>query len=72
MARVGVTIMESHMRGVTTPASRWASGGDDLPLGWKPVSDFFRQLPGLPKLGDVLILDRGGHPLALPSRSGHG
>ena len=25
-------------------------GGDDLPLGRKPVGDFFRQIPGLPKL----------------------
>ena len=47
-------------------------GGDDLPLGRKPVGDFFRQIPGLPKLGDVLLLDGGGHSLASCSRSGHG
>ena len=47
-------------------------GGDDLSLGWKPVGDFFRQIPGLPKLSDVLLLNGGGHPLALPSGSGHG
>ena len=46
--------------------------GDDLPLGWKTVGDFLRQVPGRPKLGDVLLLDGGSHPLALTSGSGHG
>ena len=31
--------------------------GDDLPLGWKTVGDFLRQVSGRPKLGDVLLLD---------------
>ena len=47
-------------------------GGDELPLIWKPVGDFFHQIPGLPKLGDVLLPNGGGHPFALPSGSGHG
>ena len=46
--------------------------GDDLPLGWKTVGDFLRQVPGRPKLTNVLLLDGGDHPLALTSGSGHG
>src|SRR4051812_37479726 len=45
---------------------------DYLSLGRKPVGDLLRQIPGLPKLGDVLLLNGGGHPLALTSGSGHG
>ena len=45
-------------------------GGDDLSLGPKPVGDFLGQISSLPKLDDILLLDGGGHPLAL--RSGHG
>ena len=44
-------------------------GGDDLPLGRKPMSYVFGQVSGLPKLLDVLLLDGGGHPIAC--RSGH-
>ena len=46
-------------------------GGDDLSLGRKPMSDFLGQVPGLPELHDVLLLDGGGHPLASCSGSGH-
>ena len=46
--------------------------GDDLPLGWKTVGDFLRQVPGRPKLSNVLLLDGGDHPLAMTSGSGHG
>ena len=38
----------------------------------KVVGDFLRQVPGCPKLSNVLLLDGGCHPLALASRSGHG
>ncbi len=47
-------------------------GGDDLPLGGKPVGDFWGQVPRLLELHNVLLHDEGGHPLALRSRSGHG
>ena len=47
-------------------------GGDDLSLGWKSMSDVLGQVPGLPELLDVLLLDGGGHPLALRSGSRHG
>ena len=46
--------------------------GDDLRLGWKTVGDFLHQIPGRPKLSNVLLLDRGDHPLALTTGSGHG
>ena len=46
--------------------------GNDLILGWKTVGEFLRQVLGCPKLGDVLLLDIGGHPLALTFGSGHG
>ena len=46
--------------------------GDDLSLGRKSVCDFLGQIPGLPELFDVLLLDEGDHPLALRSGSGHG
>ena len=42
---------------------------DDLSRVQQPVRDILGQVSGLPKLGDVLLCDRGGHPLA--SRSGH-
>ena len=35
----------------------------------KPVRNVFGQVSGCPKLGDILLLDGGGQPLA--SRSGH-
>ena len=35
------------------------------------MSDAFGQVPGLPELLDVLLLDGGGHPLASSSGSGH-
>ena len=35
------------------------------------MSDVLGQVPGLPELHDVLLLDGGGHPLASNSRSGH-
>ena len=47
-------------------------GGDDLPLGRKTVGDFLGQVLRLPELRNVLLHDRGGHPLALSARSGHG
>ena len=43
--------------------------GDDLPLGREPVGDFFGQIPRLPELRNVLLLDGGDHPLALRSGS---
>ena len=46
--------------------------GDDLSLGRHTMVDFVRQIPGRPKLSNVLLLDRGDHPLALTSGSGHG
>ena len=46
--------------------------GDDLPLSWKTVGDFLRQVPSRPKLSNVLLLDGGDHPFALASGSGHG
>ena len=46
--------------------------GDDLPLSRQPVRDFGGQIPGLPKLLDVLLCDRGGRPLALKVESGPG
>ena len=36
------------------------------------MGDFLRQVPGRPKLGDVLLLDGGDHALALTTGSGHG
>ena len=45
--------------------------GDDLPLSRKPVRDFGGEIPGLPKLLDVLLCNRGGHPPALKVGSGH-
>ena len=46
-------------------------GRVDLPLGWKPMSNVFGQVPGLSKLVDVLLINGGGHPLASSSGSGH-
>ena len=46
--------------------------GDDLSMGRKTVDEFLRQVPGRPKLSNVLLLDGGDHPLALASGSGHG
>ena len=39
--------------------------GDNLPWSRKPVLDIGGQVSDLPKLSNVLLLDRGGHPLAL-------
>ena len=47
-------------------------GGDDLPLGQKPVGDFWVEVPRLSQLRNVLLCDGGGHPLAMRSGSGHG
>ena len=47
-------------------------GRDDLSLGWEPVGDFLGQISSLLELGDVLLLDAGGRPLALRSGSRHG
>ena len=44
-------------------------GGDDLSFGRKSMSDVLGQVPGLPELLDVLILDGGGHPVASSSGS---
>ena len=49
-------------------SSLW--GGGDVSLRRKPVRDVFGHVSGCPKLGDILLRDGGGHPLA--SRSGHG
>ena len=46
-------------------------GGDDLSLGRKSMSDVLGQVPDLPELLDVLLLDGGGHPLASFSGSEH-
>ena len=46
--------------------------GDDLSQGRKTVGDLLRQVPGRPKLSNVLLLDGGDHPLALASGSEHG
>ena len=44
---------------------------DDLSRRRETVADFFGQIPGLPKLFDILLLDGRGHPLASCSGSGH-
>ena len=36
------------------------------------MKDFGGQVPSLPKLRDVLLCDRRGHPPALKAGSGHG
>ena len=36
------------------------------------MRDFGDEIPGLPKLLDVLLCDKGGHPPALKIGSGHG
>ena len=36
---------------------------DDLSCRWKTVADFLGQIPGLPKLFDILLPDGRGHPL---------
>ena len=46
--------------------------GDDLSLGQKSVGDFLGQIPGLPELCNILLLDGGDHPLAPRSIFGHG
>ena len=44
-------------------------GGDDLPRIWEPVHDICGQVSGFPELRNVLLRNRGDHPLA--SLSGH-
>ena len=44
---------------------------DDLPWSRKPVLDVGSQISDLPKLRNVPLLNRGGHPPALVG-SGHG
>ena len=44
---------------------------DDLPWSRKPVLDICGQVSDLPKLCNVLLLNRGGHPPALRVRFGH-
>ena len=44
---------------------------DNLSRRWKVVADFLGQVPGLPKLFDILLLDSRGHPLASCSGSGY-
>ena len=44
-------------------------GRNDLPRAWEPVRDICGQVSGFPELRDVLLRNRGGHPLA--SCSGH-
>ena len=46
--------------------------GNDLSRRWETMAVFLGQIPGLPKPRDILLLNGGGHPLALTSRSGHG
>ena len=45
--------------------------GDDLSRRREMVADFLGQVPGLPKLFDILLPDGRGHPLASCSGSGH-
>ena len=45
--------------------------GDDLSRRRKMVADFLGQVPGLPKLFDILLLDGRGHPFASCSGFGH-
>ena len=44
---------------------------DDLSRRRETVADFLDQIPGLPKLFDILLSDDIGHPLASFSGSGH-
>ena len=46
--------------------------GDDLLFGRELVGDFRGLIPRFPEFLDVPLRDRGGHPLALRSRSRHG
>ena len=47
-------------------------GRDDLSLDRETVNDLLGQVSGLSELLDVFLLNRGGHPLATSSGSGHG
>ena len=47
-------------------------GRDNLSRGREMVHDLLGQIPGLPEFLDILLLDGGGHPLALRSGSRHG
>ena len=44
---------------------------DDLSCRREMVADFLGQVPGLPKLFDILLPDGRGHPFASCSRSRH-
>ena len=44
---------------------------DNLPWSRKPMLDICGQVSDLPKLHNVVLLNRGGHPLALRDGSGH-
>ena len=44
---------------------------DDLLWSRKPMLDICGQVSDLPKLRNVVLLDRGGHPPALMDGSGH-
>ena len=44
---------------------------DDLSCHRETVVDFLGQVPGLPKLFDILLRDGGGHPFASCSGSRH-
>ena len=45
--------------------------GDNLFGSRKPVLDIGGQIPSLPELRNILLCDRGSHPLALMVGSGH-
>ena len=47
-------------------------GRDDLSLGRETMNDLLDQVSGLSEPLDVFLLNRGGHPLASSSGSGHG
>src|SRR3954470_18446546 len=46
-------------------------GRDDLSRRREMMADFLGQIPGLPKLFDILLPDGRGHPFASCSGSGH-
>ena len=45
---------------------------DDMSRLWETVCDLLGQVSGLSELLDILLLNGGGHPLALRSGSRHG
>ena len=46
-------------------------GRDNLSRRRKTMANFLGQVPGLPKLFDILLLDGRGHPFSSCSGSGH-